>query len=369
MRSDVQTPVEPVSWDDQHHVYVVSGFEEAAAVLRGGVGWSSNPSSGGSKGMPLDLPRALVLMDPPDHTRLRSLLRPAFLPRVIERLRPRVAAIVNTVLDGLADKDEADIVADVGHVVPVSVMAELFGVGVEGAQLFVQQIPPLVRWLELEATPEDLQVTADAVAELTRFLTSVMDERRREPGDDFLSTLLAVGDELSTEDILATCFLVLAAGLDATGNLISNAALAVLRDPAQIPHLLADPGRAVEELLRMEGTSKQLVRIAVADHDFGGHQISQGQVVFVRVRDANRDPSRAPDAHQLDLSREPLGHLTFGIGPHFCLGAGLTRLELTETLVPLFTRFPGLTLTSREPIWRSSTSFRGLQELPVRLRG
>jgi cytochrome P450 len=369
MQSEVRTAVEPVCWSDEHHAYVVNGFEEAARVLRGGLGWSNDPNSGGVKGMPAVLPRALVLMDPPEHTRLHSLLGPAFSARAIERLRPRVIAIVNTVLDGLEDEDEADIVADIGRVVPVALMAELFDVGVEGAELFREQIPPLVRWLELDATPEDHQVTAEAAAKLTRFLTSVMDKRRLKPGSDFLSALLAMGDELSTDDILATCFLVLAASLDATVNIISNATLAILRDPAQIPHLLADPGRAVEELLRMEGTSKQLIRIAVADHDLGGHKITKGQVVFVKVRDANRDPSRAADADRLDLSREPLVHLTFGNGPHYCLGAGLTRLVMTETLVRLFTRFPGLTLTSREPIWRASTSFRGLLELPVRLRG
>ncbi len=376
MRPDVKTPLEPVCWDDQHHGYVVNGFEEATVVLRGGAGWSSNPvnklgasaeSEGGPR-LPM-LGAGIVLMDPPDHTRLRSLLRPAFSPRVIERLRPRVIAIVNTVLDGLEDADEADIVADVGLVVTVSVMAELFDVGVEGAELFLEQVPRLVRFLEFDPTPEDLQATAEAVAEMTRFLTPIMEKRKGEPGNDFISALLAIEDGLSIDEMLATCFFVMAAGLDANSNLISNATLAILRDPAQIPHLLADPGRAVEELLRMEGTSKQLVRIAVTDHDLGGHRIPTGQVVFVKVRDANRDPSRAPDAHRMDLAREPLGHLTFGIGPHFCFGAGLTRLELAETLVPLFTRFPDLTLTSREPIWRASTSFRGLQELPVRLRG
>ena len=369
MRSETRTALEPVSWSDEHHVYVINGFEEAAKVLRGGAGWSNNPSSGGVNGMPPGLPRALVLMDPPDHTRVRSVLGPAFSARAIERLRPRVIAIVNTVLDGLEDEDEVYIVADFSRVVLVSIMAELFDVGVEDAEFIVGQIPPLLRWLEADATREDYQVSAEAAGKLTRFLTSLMDKRRLEPGSDFISALLATGDELSIEDIHGTCILVLAPVLDALVNIISNSTLAILRDPAQIPHLLADPGRAAEELLRMEGTSKQLIRAAVTDHDLGPHRITKGQVVFVRVRDANRDPSRAPDAHRLDLSRPPLVHLTFGNGPHYCLGAGLTRLVMTETLPRLFTRFPGLTLASREPVLRSSTSFHGLLELPVRLRG
>ncbi len=371
MRSEVRTPVEPVCWDDQYRAYVINGFEEAALVLRDSVGWSSNPAN--KPGSPAaekvpGLLHAIPLMDPPEHTRLRSLLSPAFSPRVIERLRPRVIAIVNSVLDGLEDEDEADIVADVGYVVAPSVIAELFDVGVEGAELLLEQAPRLVRWMEFDPTPEDFQTTADAAAKLTGFLMPIMEKRNREPGDDFISALVAVEDGMSTEEILTSCFVVLTAGGEAVGRLISLATLAILRDPAQIPHLLADPGRAVEELLRMEGTSKRLVRIALTDHDLGGHRIPKGHIVFIHVLEANRDPRRGPDAHQLDLSREPLGHLTFGNGPHFCLGAALARLVATETLVRLFTRFPGLTSTSREPAWIPSTTFRGLTELPVRLR-
>ena len=309
----------------------------------------------------------LALKDPPEHTRLRSLLGPAFLPRVIERLRPRVISIVDSVLDGLEDQDEADIAADVGPVVALSVMSELLDVGLEGAELFMEQTPRLLRYAEYGPTPQDYQVAAEAAAELTRFLTPIIDKRRRDPGDDFLSALVTA-EGLSTDDILATCILMLTAGGMATGALIANSALALLRDPAQIPALLADPERAVDELIRMEGTSKRLIRIAVADHDLGGHRITKGQPVMVNVLAANRDPRRAPDADRLDLSREPLAHLTFGNGPHYCLGAPIARLETAETLVRLFTRFPRLSLTSREPVWLSSTSFRWLQELPVRLR-
>ena len=368
MRSEMRTALEPVGWSDEYRVPVINGFEEASKVLLGGAGWSNNTSSLGKNGMPSGLPRALVMMDPPDHTRVRSVLSPVFSARAIERLRPQVIATVNTVLDGLEDQNEADIVADFSRVVLVSVMAELFDIGPEDAEFMVRQLRPLLRWLEVGATPEDYQESADAAVKVTRFLTSLIDKRRLEPGSDLISDLLAVGDQLSTDDIHGICVLVIAPVLDATVNIVANSTLAILRDPPQIPHLLSDPGRAVEELLRMEGTSKQLIRAAVADHDLGGRRITKGQVVFIMVRDANRDPSRAPDADRLDLSRKPLGHLTFGNGPHYCLGAGFTRLVMTETLVRLFTRFPGLTLTSREPVWRPSTSFHGLLELPVRLR-
>jgi cytochrome P450 len=374
MRSDAKAPVEPVRWEDGH--LVVTGFEEAALVLRGGPGWSSNPENvssasadtGSADTTELDtLAAALVLKDPPEHTRVRSVLSHAFLPQVIERLRPRVISIVDTVLDGLEDEDEADIATDVGFVVALSVMAELFDVGVEGAELFLGQTTRLLRYLEVDRTPQDFQTTAQSAAELTQFFTPIIDKRRREPGKDFLSALV-MAEGLSTNDILATCIVMLTAGGMATGALIANSTLALLREPAQIPALLANPGRAVEELLRMEGTSKVLIRTATADHDLGGHRITKGQPVLINAPAANRDLRRVPDADRLDLSREPLAHLTFGNGPHFCLGASIARVELAETLVRLFTRFPNLSLTSREPVWLSSTVFRWLQELPVRLR-
>jgi len=370
MQPELKTPVEPLHLEGNN--WVVTGFEEAARVLRGGAGWSNNPENlpGASPYRPelAVLSAGLVMKDPPEHTRLRSLLGPAFVPRVIERLRPRVISVVDSVLDGLEDEDEADIAADVGPLVALSVMSELLDVGLEGAELFMEQTPRLVRFAEYGPTEEDFQMAAEALAELTGFLTPIIAKRRREPGDDFLSTL-AMSEGLSTDDILATCILMLTAGGLATGAIIANSALALLRDPAQLPALMANPERAVDELTRMEGTSKRLIRFAVADHDLGGHRILKGQSVLINVLAANRDPRRAPDADRLDLSREPpLAYLTFGNGPHFCLGAPIASLEMVVTLVRLFTRFPGLRLTSREPVWLSSTTFRWLQELPVRLR-
>jgi cytochrome P450 len=371
MPSDLKTPAEPVYWDDEAHAYVVTGYEEAATVLRSSADWSSDPNNVAGANLtsgPPGLRHAVVLKDAPDHTRMRSLMGPAFSSRVVERLRPRVSAIVDTVLDGLEDKDEADIVADVGRIVPPAVIAEMFDIGVDGAELIQEQSPRLVRWMELKPTPEDIQSTIEAETALGQFLTPIMDKRRHEPGDDFLSALVAV-EGLSTDEILTTCYIMLAAGGEATGRLIGNATLAILRDPAQIPYLLADPGRAVEELMRMEGTSKRLIRIAPADRVLAGHRVAKGQIVYINVLAANRDIRRAPDADRLDLSREPLGHLTMGVGPHYCLGAGLARVQAGETLVRLFTRFPGLTLINPDPEWNPSTTFRGLRELPVRLRG
>lgn len=371
MSSDLKSPNERVYYDEASYAFIVNGYEEATAVLRNPGIWSSDPRIVVGDDLTRVTPslrHAIVLKDPPEHSRLRSLMNPAFGARVVERLRSRVSAIVDTVLDGLEDREEANIISDIGGVVPPSVIAELFDLGLDGAELILQQAPRLVRWMEMDAPPEDVQSTLEAEEALRDYLMPILEKRRQDPGDDFLSALVSVED-LTFDEILTTCYIMLAAGGESTGRLIGNATLAILRDRSQIPHLLADPARAVEELLRTEGTSRRLIRFAAQDGELEGLPVSRGQFVFVNVMECNRDTRRAPDADRMDLSREPLGHITLGVGPHYCLGAGLARQQTTETLVRLFTRFPDLALADEEPEWSKSTSFRGLRSLPVRLRG
>ncbi|HEV2782291.1 MAG TPA: cytochrome P450 [Actinophytocola sp.] len=356
---------EPVQWVSELGAFVVTGFDEASAVLRG-PGWSSDPRR--SPLAPPELatlpPGAMLFMDPPDHTRLRRLIAPAFAPKAIEHLRPRVAAIVAAVLDDLPST--VDLLSEVGYVVPLAVIAELLDVGTEGAGLFRAQTPRLVRMLEVDATPDDLTEATAASLEITMFLLPLLTSRRSHPGNDFISALLAVPD-LTLDEVLATCILLLAAGHETTANLITNGTLALLEHPAQLPHLLAAPASAVEELLRFTGPVRLAARVALTDHDLAGHPIPRGSQVLVRLDSANRDPRRYPDPDRLDLTRPGPPNLAFGAGPHFCLGAALARLEATETLTALFTRYPTLTPTERPIKWRESTTFHGLESLPVLL--
>lgn len=352
--------------DETLDAFMVSGFDEAARVLRE-PGWSSDPRriAGMDFGVP---PGVLLFMDPPDHTRLRRLLSPAFTPRAIGRLRPRVAAIAGAVLDGLfAEDDQVDLMTEVAHLVPLAVIAELLDVGAEGARVFREQTPGLVRMLETVPTAEDLESGAAASDEITMFLLPLLLERRRDPGDDFISALARSG-ELTLEELLATCVLLLAAGHETTANLIGNGTRALLDDRAQIAHLHADPARAVEELLRAEPPVRLAGRVALTDHDLGGTRVPAGSRVIVRLDAVNRDPRRFDDPDRLDLSREPRPHLAFGGGHHYCLGAALARLEAAETLTRLFTRFPDLALGDPEPRRRTSSTFHGFSELMVRQR-
>lgn len=354
----------PVRWDERLGAHLVAGFDEASAVLRG-PGWSSDPRR--SPLAPPEMatlpPGAMLFMDPPDHTRLRRLIAPAFSPKAVQRLRPRVASVVAAALDGLPG--EVDLLAEFGYIVPLAVIAELLDVGAEGAGVFLSQTPRLVRMLEVDAGPDDLAEATGASLELTMFLVPVLTERRARPGDDFISALLAV-EELSLDEVLATCILLLAAGHETTANLIGNGTLALLEHPDQRRHLVAGPGGAVEELLRFTSPVQLAGRIALTGHELAGHRIEPGQQVFLQIGAANRDPRRFTDPDRLDLTRPGPPHLGFGNGAHFCLGAALARLEAAEALAGLFTRYPDLALTDDPITWRPSTTFHGLESLRVR---
>jgi cytochrome P450 len=365
------TLVPPVMWDDEHHVFVVSGFAEANAVLRG-TGWSSEPAR--SPLAPPEMSAAgsgtMLFRDPPDHTRLRRLVAPAFSARAVESLRPRVAAIVESCLDGLADgagpDGETDLLAEYAYLIPLAVIAELLDVGVEGAEVFLEQTPRLVKLLEVDPSPDDVTDAVAAALEVTMFLTPVLSSRRGGTrGDDFISALLAT--ELTLDEVLSTVVLLLAAGHETTANLIGSGALALLQQPEQRPLLFADPARAIEELIRVHGPVKLIGRTALVDQELDGVAIAAGQAVLLRLDAAGADPRRWDNPGELDLSRFGPAHLGFGTGIHFCLGAALARMEAIEALTGLFQRYPFMSPIGA-PRWRQSSTFHGLERLDVRLR-
>ncbi|MEU5879079.1 cytochrome P450 [Spirillospora sp. NPDC047279] len=360
---------EPVRWVDDLRSFVVTGYDEASEILRG-PGWSSDPARNPEapeilRALP---PGVLLFLDPPDHTRLRTLIAPAFTPRALERLRPRVIAVIDAVLDDLFASPEVDLMEEAAYLIPLAVIAELLDVGLEGAELFRARTPALVRMLEWSPTADDLEQSVLAAQELTMFLLPVLDERHRAPRDDFISALATAG--MTPEEMVGTCVLLLAAGHETTANLIGNGTLALLQNPDQIPHLHANPPHAIEELLRLQTPVKRVGRLALTDHRIGGCEIPAGHPAVLHIDEIHRDPRRygpAPDPDRLDLSRVPQPHLAFGSGHHYCLGAGLARMEATEALPRLFTRYPTLRLATPDPTWRSSSTFHSLTSLPVRL--
>jgi cytochrome P450 len=364
----------PVRWDPDLGVFVVTGYEEASAILRG-QGWSSDPANSPLAPPELtDAPSGLMLFtDPPDHTRLRRLVAPAFAARAVQPLRGRIGAIVEACLDQLADEAAespdgvVDLVRDYGYLIPLAVIAELLDVGVEGAQVFLEETPALARLLEIDAGPAEIEAATTAALNITMFLTPILSARQGSgAGADFISALLAT-PELELNEVLSTCILLLAAGHETTANLISAGALALIEHPEQRRHLAADPARAVEELLRLEGPIRTIGRTALQEVELGGVRIEAGSAVVILTEPANRDPRRWTDPETLDLSRPGPGSLAFGAGIHFCLGAPLARLEAAEGLSRLFARHPGLNRAAEETEWRSSSTFHALDQLLVRL--
>jgi cytochrome P450 len=375
----------PVSFRPELDAFLVTGYPEALAVLRGD-GWSSDLRANTARLARLGAPdeampvftRMMLFTDPPEHTRLRRMVGPSFTARAIERLRPRVAAIVDAVAAGLDESlragpggSTAELLAEFAYPIPIAVIAELLDVGTEGAELVRAETPKLTAILEANPDPARLLDAAEAAVSFTLFLLPILAERRANPGPDYLSALLAAevdGERLELEDVLATCLLLLIAGHETTANLIANGVLTLLRHPSELVELRRRPAlitRYVEEILRLEGPVNLATRTAAVDHELAGRHIRAGQQVVVSIAEANRDRARFAAPDRFDPSRTE-AHLAFGAGVHFCLGAALSRLEAQESLSRLFTRFPDLRLPPAEqPRWRASGTFRALRELRV----
>jgi len=323
------------------------------------------------------LATSMLFRDPPDHTRLRTLVSRAFTTRVVEALRPRIEAMVVDLLDRVAGAGTMDVIADLAYPLPVTVISELLGVPAADADAVRAWSLDVARALDaiaLPVGPEVIEHGRRATAAMVAYFRGLVAERRRRPGTDLLSGLVEAeeaGDRLSERELLATCVLLYVAGHETTVNLIGNGVLALLRHPEQWRRLCDDPALvpgAVEELLRYDGPVLRTGRIAVTDVEIGGVAIPSGSLVLGFLGAANRDPARFPDPDGLDVARGETRHLAFGYGIHYCLGAPLARVEAQAALEGLLRAAPALRLTGGSPAWRASSTLRGLVALPVALR-
>ncbi|WP_433132791.1 cytochrome P450 family protein [Micromonospora sp. CA-240977] len=308
--------------------------------------------------------------DPPDHTRLRRLVNRAFTPRGIAQYRPRIEQIADELLDAVAAEvthtgGEIDLLDSFAFPLPIAVISELLGVPLDQRDEFREWSNGI-----LSGRPSPTRRYEDLAA----YLLDLIRDKRRHPGPDVLSMIVAAegADALSDQEALDMVLLLLIAGHETTVNLIGNGVLALLRHPEQLAALRADPTRtpqAVEELLRYDGPfNMATLRYTTEPVVFSGTTIPAGEFVLVALTSANRDADQHPDPDRLDIRREG-ANLAFGHGIHYCLGAPLARLEGEIALNALLARFPRLGL-AREPEelgWRSGTLVRGLVELPVRI--
>jgi cytochrome P450 len=317
--------------------------------------------------------RSMLMMDAPDHTRVRSLVNKAFTPRRVAELRPRIEAIAKDLLAGPAAAGRIDVIGDLGAPLPAIVIAELLGVPPEDH-------PKFRRWAaQIVATPAALANGGDAAAlleeafeSLAEYLCHVIADRRRAPKNDLISGLVAAQenrDALSDAEMLATSILLLLAGHETTTNLIGNGTLALLQHPAELARLRAEPEllkSAIEEMLRYDSPVQGTMRAALEPVTFGRVTLPAKALVVASIGAANRDPEVFPEPDRFDIARRNNHHLSFGFGAHFCLGAPLARLEGEIAFRALLEAFPKLALTDAPINHRPNPILRGLVSLEAR---
>jgi cytochrome P450 len=316
--------------------------------------------------------RWLVFRNPPDHTRIRQALRAAFVPTAIRRLEHRTRELAQRLVDSLEEGAVVDLLEAVASPIPTLVVAELLGVPVDDHPIFRTWSNALAPSLDITYTPGQLQRAYRAAREMYDYLGRAADRRRREPGDDLLSRLVAEDAEirLETDELLTNCVFLLAAGHETTVQVLGTGIRALLQDGAAWQELVADPAKvpaAVDELLRWEAPIQITFRDVLEDTEIAGVPLRAGQQVGTILGAANRDPERFPDPDRLLVTRaDALAHTSFSGGIHFCIGAALARMEIAITLGRIVERWPRLELAGQEARWRPSVLLRGLESLPVR---
>ncbi|GIE90111.1 cytochrome P450 [Actinoplanes regularis] len=373
-------------WQEADGTFVVGGFREIDALLHD-PRISSDPSNllpeYADKAPPPDapgeLPNALIRTDPPRHDTLRRITMrqfgPPHRPDLIDELTPTLEAIVTRLVDGLAGKDDADIVDTIAYPFPVEVITELLGVPPEDAPRFQAWVEPIVNAFG-DPTPERWRARTDAFKQLAAYMFDLAQQRRGDPGPDMISGLVTDdGPEgrLEGGDLFATLVLLLIAGHETTVNLIANGWLTLLRHPEALRRLRTEPDfsiRLVEELLRYEPSVHFLPnRSAVADIELGGTTIKKGHPLVLVLASGNRDPEFIPHPDRFDPDRTGNMHLAFGSGIHYCVGAPLARLEAQLALTQLAKRLRDPRLIADPPPYRISPILRGPTHLPVAFSG
>lgn len=364
----------PVHRDDRTNAWYLTRHADVVAALRDPSLSSERPHSRRAGQM-----MSMVGVDPPDHTRLRRLVSKAFTPRMVEQLRPRVESIAAALLDRVAGRPAIDLVQEFAYPLPITVIAEMLGVPEEDRAQFRGWFEALFgrdegrRRFRTDLTAEEEEELTRPFREHNAAMRELISRRRRQPGDDLISELIAVeeqGDSLSEDELVAMCTLLVLAGHVTTVSLISGGMLALFQNPNQLDRLRREPvivETAVEELLRYTAPVVMVQRVAREDVEVGGRTVRAGQIVMPLLAAANRDPSVFPDPDRLDLCRDPNPHIAFAHGIHFCLGAPLTRLEAQVAFPMLLERFPALRPAGDAVYWPSSMGLRGLRQLPVAL--
>ena len=368
----------PVHRSEVLPMWVVTRFDDCASVLRDPRFGKSDEAQrifgsapdASERDVPIISRHSMLRMNPPDHTRLRGLVAREFTPKRVEALRPAIAAMVDAILDRLADAGGGDVMDVLAFPLPVKVIGELLGVPEADRDQFRWIVRDAAAALEPMVDRATVQRAESASEEMTGYFRALIRERRSEPTDDLIGALIHLRDDddrLTEDELVATIVLLFAAGFETTTNLIGNGLFSLIRNPDELRRLRDDrsllPG-AVEEMLRYESSVQLDARTALDDVDLAGHRIATGQLVLTLLGAANRDPHRYPDPDRFDVTRTGQQHLSFAAGIHYCLGAPLARLEGEVVFERLLDRFTMID-ADRNPQWRPSLTLRGLETLVV----
>jgi len=373
---------DPVHWDPFLHTWVVTRYSDVLEVLhRFSADRTHTPEKLNALGLSQMGPiaqlmvRLMLFMDPPAHTRLRSLASYAFSPARVAVLRTHIREIVNRLLDSVQGNGEMDIIRDIGEPLPSIVTAEMLGVPVEDRFRLKAWSTDFAEMLgNFQHNPEHAPRMLRAVHEMTSYFRETIRRMKDDPREGLVHSLMLAevdGDRLTEDEVVANCIVTMVGGLETTTNLIGNGLLTLLRNPLEMQKLREDFSlipSAVEEMLRYESPSQHTGRLAPEDIQLGGKPIRKGQAVMAVMAAANRDPERFHDPDRFDIRRTDNRHLAFGYAAHFCFGAALARAEGQEALEAILRRFPEIELKPSPLTWRNNLGLRGLISLPVKFR-
>ena len=359
----------PVFWSEELSAWIISPYELVEAGLHSSTLNAGERMSAASShfsdeerkqysAILHNLNNWIVFQDPPSHTRLRRLISKSFTPRSITAFEPKIEKIVNDLLDEIGDKEKFDLVAEFSFRLPAAVMCDLLGIPLDRQW-------DLKRWADgiagfsaaARVTSEKAKFANEMALESRKYLITLFEELRKEPGDSLLSRLVDQSDEpnpLSDDELVALVVQLFFAGFETTEGLIGNMMIALANHPDELAKLRANPElitNAVEETLRFDSSILKQSRVASEDQDFGGQKIKKGDYMHFMIGAANYDPARFTDAHIFDVERDDVGHVSFGHGIHFCIGAPLARLEARIALRALLERLSRIEILEPAPVY------------------
>jgi cytochrome P450 len=359
----------PVFWSEELSAWIISPYELVEAGLHSSTLNAGERMSAASShfsdeerkqysAILHNLNNWIVFQDPPSHTRLRRLISKSFTPRSITAFEPKIEKIVNDLLDEIGDKEKFDLVAEFSFRLPAAVMCDLLGIPLDRQW-------DLKRWADgiagfsaaARVTSEKAKFANEMALESRKYLITLFEELRKEPGDNLLSRLVDQSDEpnpLSDDELVALVVQLFFAGFETTEGLIGNMMIALANHPDELAKLRANPElitNAVEETLRFDSSILKQSRVASEDQDFGGQKIKKGDYMHFMIGAANYDPARFSDAHIFDVERDDVGHVSFGHGIHFCIGAPLARLEARIALRALLERLSRIEILEPAPVY------------------